>query len=96
VQFTYSLVADGKTDVYDTLTDALQVDPYLEAILFLSDGDPNVGTIVDRPTIVQMITQQNAGRRVSINTIGIDAQGASEDFLKQLAADNFGEFRSLR
>lgn len=95
-RFTYSLVADGKTDVYDTLADALQVDPYLEAILFLSDGDPNVGTIVDRPTIAQMITQQNAGRRVSINTIGIDARGASEDFLKQLAADNFGEFRSLR
>ncbi len=96
VRFTYSLVADGKTDVYDTLTDALQVDPYLEAVYFLSDGDPNVGTIVDRPTIVQMITRQNAARRVSINTIGIDARNASEDFLKQLANDNFGEYRSIR
>ena len=95
-QFLYSLVAEGKTDIYDTLSDALQVDPNLEAILFLSDGDPNVGTIVDRPTIIQRITQQNASRRISINTIGIDARGPSEDFLKQLAADNFGEFRSSR
>ena len=95
-QFLYSLVAEGQTDIYDTLSDALQVDPNLEAILFLSDGDPNVGTIVDRATIIQRITQQNAARRISINTIGIDARGPSEDFLKQLAADNFGEFRSSR
>lgn len=95
-QFLYSLVADGKTDIYDTLFDALAVDPNLEAILFLSDGDPNVGTIVDRATIVQRITQQNASRRISINTIGIDARGPSEDFLKQLAAGNFGEYRSSR
>jgi hypothetical protein len=95
-QFLYSLNADGKTDIYDTLVDALAVDPNLEAILLLSDGDPNVGSIVDRATIVQRITQQNAARRISINTIGIDAQGVSEEFLKRLAADNFGEFRASR
>ena len=95
-QFLYSLVAEGQTDIYDTLSDALQVDPNLEAILFLSDGDPNVGTVIDRSTIIQRITQQNASRRISINTIGIDARDASEEFLKQLAAVNFGEFRSSR
>lgn len=95
-QFLYSLVAEGKTDIYDTLYDALQVDDNLEAILFLSDGEPNVGTIIDRATIVQRITQQNAVRRIAINTIGIDARGESEEFLKRLAADNFGEFRSSR
>jgi hypothetical protein len=96
VQFLYSLVAERKTDIYDTLSDALAVDPNLEAILFLSDGEPNVGTIVDCPTIVQRITQQNASQRTSINTIGIDARGEAEDFLKKLAADNFGEYRSIR
>jgi len=95
-RFLYSLSADGKTDIFDTLFDALAVDPNLEAILLLSDGDPNVGSIVDKPTIVQRITQQNAARRISINTIGIDAQGAAEEFLKRLAADNFGEYRQSR
>ena len=96
IQFIYSLVAERKTDIYDTLSDALAVDPNLEAILFLSDGEPNVGTIVDCPTIVQRITQQNASQRTAINTIGIDARGAAEEFLKQLAADNFGTYRSIR
>jgi len=96
VQFIYSLVAEGRTDIYDTLADALGVDPNLEALLFLSDGDPNVGSIIDRTKIIQNITRQNAARRTSIYTIGIDARGAAEDFLKQLAADNFGDFRSSR
>jgi hypothetical protein len=96
VQFIYSLVAERKTDIYDTLADALQVDANIEAILFLSDGEPTTGTIIDCPTILQKITQQNAPQRTSINTIGIDARGAAEDFLKKLAADNFGEYRSIR
>ena len=96
VQFIYSLVAERKTDIFDTLSDALTVDPNLEAIVFLSDGEPNVGRIVDCPTILQKITQQNAQQRTSIHAIGIDAQGAAEDFLKKLAADNFGEYRSIR
>jgi hypothetical protein len=96
VQFIYALVAERKTDIYDTLADALQVDANVEAILFLSDGEPTTGTIIDCPTILQKITQQNAAQRTSINTIGIDARGAAEDFLKKLAADNFGEYRSIR
>src|SRR4029453_4230499 len=70
VQFIFSLVAERKTDIYDTLSDALQVDANVEAILFLSDGEPNVGRIIDCPTILQRITQQNAQQRTSINTIG--------------------------
>jgi hypothetical protein len=96
VQFIYALVAERKTDIYDTLADALQVDANVEAILFLSDGEPTTGTIIDCPTILQKITQQNAAQRTSINAIGIDARGAAEDFLKKLAADNFGEYRSIR
>lgn len=96
VRFTYAQTADGKTDTFDALADALRVDQNIEAILFLSDGDPNVGTIVDRQAIVTTITQQNKSLRAAINTIGIDARGISEDFLKQLAADNFGTYRSIR
>jgi hypothetical protein len=95
-RFMYSLSADGRTDSFDALADALQVDQNIEAILFLSDGDPNVGRLVDRTAIVTTITQQNKSLRAAINTIGIDARGPSEDFLKQLAGDNFGEYGSIR
>jgi hypothetical protein len=96
VRFTYAQPGDGKTDSFDALADALRVDSNVEAILFLSDGDPNAGTIVDRPTIVAMITGQNQSLRAAINTIGVDARGMAEEFLKQLAADNFGTYRSIR
>jgi hypothetical protein len=95
-QFIYALTAEHKTDIYDTLADALVVDPNLEAMLFLSDGDPNLGTIVDRDAIVQKITQQNAARRISVNTVGIDARGPAESFLRRLASLNFGDYRSSR
>jgi hypothetical protein len=95
VQFTYSLVAERQTDIYDTLSDALAVDTNVEAILFLSDGEPNVGTVVDCPTILQKIRQQNAQQRTSINVIGVAPQATAEDFLKKLAAENFGEYRSI-
>ena len=92
MRFTYLTVAENKTNIYDTLFDALQADPDLEAMLFLSDGEPNVETFIDSPTILQKDPQPNAARRGSMNTIGIDARGAAEDFLKKLAADNFGKF----
>lgn len=95
-RFIYALSADGKTDSYSPLTDALRVDANIEAILFLSDGDPNAGPIVDRPTIVAAVTQQNMTLRTSINTIGIDARGPAEAFLQQLADKNFGTFQSIR
>lgn len=96
LRFIYSLLAEGKTDCFEALSDALLLDPNLEAILFLSDGDPTVGVIIDRPTIVREVTKQNAFRRVAINAIAVDAEPPGEAFLKQLAADNFGTFLSIQ
>ena len=96
VRFIYALLADRKTDCYDTLADALLIDSNLEAMLFLSDGDPTAGTITDRATIVREITRQNALRRVAINTIAVDAEPPGEEFLKDLAAKNFGSSLPIR
>jgi hypothetical protein len=95
-RFIYSLFGDGKTALYDALEDGLTVDPNLEAMLFLSDGDPTAGKIVDRARIVQEITAQNSSRRIAIDVLGIDSAGPAEDFLKQLAAANFGTYRAVR
>jgi hypothetical protein len=96
VRFIYSLVAERTTDIYDTLADALQFDENIEAIFLLSDGVPTSGTVVDPAVILNNVTIQNAALRVSVNTIGIDAQGPAGEFLKRLALDNFGIFQIIR
>jgi hypothetical protein len=96
VTFAQSLVALGRTNCYGALALALEADPNLEAIYFLSDGEPTTGAIVDPQLIVQAITAQNQLHRTSIYTLGIDARGAHEIFLQQLAAHNFGEYVSIR
>lgn len=96
LRFIYSLSADHKTACYEALESALSLDPNLELVVFLSDGEPTAGRIVDPKRIVQAIALQNAAARVRIDTLGIDAAGTSETFLEELAAANFGSYRSLR
>jgi von Willebrand factor type A domain len=96
VRFIYSLSAGSKTACYDALESALALDPNLELIVFLSDGEPNAGRIIDPQHIVQEISAHNAARRVRIDVLGIDARGPSKDFLKNLAESNFGAYRPIR
>lgn len=94
--FTYRLTADKKTASYDALYSGLRADANLEAMYFLSDGEPTAGRIVDMPTIVNSITAENALQRTSIYTLGIDARGAHEQFLQELARRNYGHFVMIR
>jgi hypothetical protein len=96
LRFLYSLYPDSKTACYDTLERALALDPNLELIVFLSDGEPNAGRITDPARIVREISVRNATTRVRIDVLGIGAQGDAERFLKDLAAANFGRFRAIR
>lgn len=94
--FGYRLTPEKKTASYDALYSGLRADPNLEAMYFLSDGEPTAGRIVDMPSIVNSITAENALQRTSIFTLGIDARGAHEEFLQELARRNYGKFVSLR
>ncbi len=96
VRFVTALTPNNKTACYDALVQALDRNENVEAVLFVSDGDPTAGTIVDRAAIVQAITRLNMFHRTSINTIGIDAENQAELFLRLLADVNFGEYHSLR
>jgi hypothetical protein len=64
--------------------------------VFLSDGEPNAGRIVDPQRIVQEISARNATGRVRIDVLGLDAQGPAEAFLRTLAESNFGTYRPIR
>lgn len=94
--FAYRLTPDKKTACYDALYAGLMADANLEAMYFLSDGEPTTGRIVDMPAIVNSITAQNALQRTSIYTLGIDARGAHEEFLRELARRNYGQFVMVR
>jgi hypothetical protein len=92
----YRLTPDKKTASYDALYAGLMADGNLEAMYFLSDGVPTTGRIVDMPAIVESITTRNALQRTSIYTLGIDARGAHEEFLKALASRTYGQFVMIR
>ena len=94
--FAYRLTPEKKTASYDALYAGLMADGNLEAMYFLSDGEPTIGRIVDMPAIVESITTRNAMQRTSIFTLGIDARGAHEEFLQQLAKRNYGQFVMVR
>ncbi|MBC7816740.1 MAG: hypothetical protein IAG10_07625, partial [Planctomycetaceae bacterium] len=94
--FALRLTPEKKTACYDALCAGLMADANLEAMYFLSDGEPTTGRIVDMPTIVNSITAQNALQRTSIYTLGIDARGAHEEFLRDLARRNYGQFVMVR
>lgn len=96
VRFTYSLFPDNKTACYDALSTALSLDPNLETVVFLTDGEPTAGRIVDPAQIVQTITARNARQRTAINVLSIDALGPAEGFLKALAGQNFGQYHAVR
>ncbi len=90
----------GRTITYDALVASMQLQGNLEAIYFLSDGAPSLGTIVQPEKIVEAIALQNRIRRMTIHTIGMFGGGAHdtrglEAFMKRLAAENFGEFRRI-
>lgn len=96
LRFIYSLYPSRKTACYEALESALSMDPNLELIVFLSDGEPNAGRVVSPAQILQMISARNANGRVTIDVLGLDAQGPTESFLKQLAESNFGTYRPIR
>lgn len=96
ILFAHRLQPELKTACYDALAQGLDQHGELEAIYFLSDGEPTSGAIVSPPAIVEAITLQNRLKFVSIYTLGIDARGVHREFLKNLAARNHGEFFLIR
>lgn len=96
--FVRSQKPNGKTATYDAVHAAFEIDANLEAIYFLSDGAPSDGTIVAPQTVLATIRQENRTRRLKIHTLGaFGGQQAAglEEFMRQLAEQNDGQFRRL-
>ncbi|HVX62535.1 MAG TPA: hypothetical protein VHC19_18095 [Pirellulales bacterium] len=96
IMFVRSLDLGRATVSYDALEAALDFDT--ESIYFLTDGVPRGGKTDNTFQIVDILTRLNRVRRVTINSIGIDAGPEGnpfDDFLKTLAANNYGEYRRV-
>ncbi|MGO8691713.1 MAG: VWA domain-containing protein [Thermoguttaceae bacterium] len=94
--YVSSLRPNGETASYDALEAALGFD--IEAVYFLSDGDPNFGKITAPAAIVDAIVKENRARRVSVYTIGIapgPPGGRLDSFMKALAEENLGIYRRV-
>ena len=96
IRFGYGLQPRGDTACYEPLKMGLDASNDLELMLFLSDGEPNAGALVDPQAIVVAIANHNLTQRTTINTLGIDARFAHEAFLKNLAEKNYGKLLLLR
>ena len=95
-RFVYLLRAGGRTAAYDALEAAFRFDA--EAIYFLSDGEPNAGTIPRPDAILMAVARANHTRRISIYTIGIapgEPGGPLDSFMKALAEEDFGVYRRV-
>lgn len=108
VEFTQQLVADGRTNIHDTLVQALSI-PEVDTIYLLSDGEPTLGG--GMRAIERSVASMNYLRGVRIITYGFRAEErfqlgrrrgrrgrdatSHEEFMKRLALFNWGWYRRL-
>jgi len=85
-EFIDSVIAWGGTDPTAAIERAFAVQP--DIIYFLTDGE------FDR-AVVGLVRRLNAGRKVRVNTINFLYDG-NADVLKQIAAENGGEYKFVR
>jgi HEAT repeat protein len=94
------------TNIFDALRRAFAVEE-ADTIFFLSDGSPSTGALVDPDAILAEVREWNRWRRVRIHAIAlVQGEPPSEfaaterrepavAFLRRLAADHEGDFRSF-
>jgi hypothetical protein len=90
IAFVRGLTCAFGTNIYDTLEQALK-DKRVDTLYLLSDGRPVGGTYSRPEDILREIGAINRVRGAKINCISF---GQETGFLKQLAADNDGEYRA--
>jgi hypothetical protein len=83
-EFIDGIIAQGETDPSKAIERAFAVGPDL--IYLLTDGE------FDR-AVVGMVHRLNAGGKVTVHTIGFLYRGPGEAILKDIAAQNGGQFK---
>jgi HEAT repeat protein len=80
------LVPSGGTNLFGGIQTALQ-DPDVDTIIFLGDGEPSVGEIIEAAAIRRWVAGQNRDRGVKIHTVRV---GLDLPILQWLSEDSGG------
>ena len=96
-----TIKAIGATNIFDALEKAFELagtghdrqalQPAVDTILFMSDGAPNRGRIVDPSAIIAEIARMNEHKKVCIHTIGVGKDHDAE-LMKRIARLNGGTY----
>lgn len=82
----------GGTNIFDALEKAF-LDPTVDTIYLLTDGEPSAGRIVAPDDIVDEVKRWNRSRQIVIHCIGL---GIDSGLLKQLAEQSGGSYRYVK
>lgn len=88
-----TVIVGGSTNLYGGLETGFQIackSPYTEMYL-VSDGEPNVGKVIDTNQIVADVCIWNKRKEIKIHTIGLGMH-QRRDFLQALAERNYGRY----
>lgn len=86
-----ALKAGGGTNIYDTLEKAIE-DSDVDTIYLLSDGAPSVGKFTAAADVLREVRRMNRKRQIAIHTISL----GKSSFMKNLAAENDGQYREVK
>lgn len=82
----------GGTNIFDAIEKAF-LDPAVDTIYLLTDGEPSAGRIVAPDDIVDEVKRWNRSRQIVIHCIGL---GIDSRLLKQLAEVTGGSYRYVK
>ena len=90
----------GGTNLYEALDQALalqeqkfgeQGEGGIEEVFLLTDGEPTSGEVTEPAEILELVRGANRYRRIRIHAV-FTGTGKGEEFLRQLAEQNEGQF----
>jgi len=91
VKFVDAAEAAGQTYMLKALETAFANED-VDTIYLLSDGAPTPQETAGMKVILDRVQSMNLVRAIKINTIGIDLETDTEEFMRELAEENFGVF----
>ncbi len=100
-KFIQKLVANGTTNIGDTLDKAIALAAdaagglAADTLYLLSDGNPNRGRLNVLPEVLEDFVRRNRRARLVVHTIGIGEQAGSS-FLEDLAKRTGGQYVGFR
>lgn len=91
LRFVHAQRAGGGTNLFDAVAMAF-ADELVDTVYVLSDGQPNMGSVIGTEAIRRAVKQMNSYREIQIHCIAI---GDDSEVMRLLAEDSGGEYRNV-